>query len=81
VSPQKGAVNTPVRIFGSSLAGDGEPDVTMGGLTAVVRGWTDTEIQVTVPVGLVPGRLDVQVATSDGRTAKLPGAFDVTAKS
>jgi phage protein Gp37/Gp68/IPT/TIG domain-containing protein len=81
VSPQKGAVNTPVTIFGSSLAGEGKPHVTLGGLTAVVQSWTDTEIHVTVPAALVPGMLGVQVVTSDGRAAKLPGAFDVVAQS
>lgn len=80
VSPQKGGPETRVRIFGSSLAGDGKPDVTMGGLTAVVQNWTDTEIQVHMSEDLVPGTHDVQVVTSDGRTAKLPGAFDLTKK-
>jgi IPT/TIG domain len=79
VSPQKGDVDTRVRIFGSGL-GDGEPAVTAGGLTAKVESWTDTEIQVTLSKDLVPGTIDVQVVTSDGRTAKLPGAFDLTKK-
>jgi IPT/TIG domain len=79
VSPQKGDVDTRVRIFGSGL-GDSEPAVTAGGLTAKVESWTDTEIQVTLSKDLVPGTIDVQVVTSDGRTAKLPGAFDLTKK-
>jgi hypothetical protein len=79
VSPQKGAVGTPVRVFGSSLAGGHMPFVTIGGLTAEVRSWTDTVIEIAVPVNLRAGRVDVQVVTSDSRTAILPGAFDVTA--
>ena len=79
VSPQKGDVDTRVRIFGSSL-GDGEPDVTIGGLTAKVESWTDTEVQVALSEDLAPGTLDVQVVTSDGRTAKLPGALDLIKK-
>jgi hypothetical protein len=80
VSPQKGDTDTPIRIFGSGIAGDGGPDVTVGGLAAKVESWTDTEIQVALSGDLVPGTLDVQVVTSDGRTAKLPGAFHLTKK-
>jgi len=51
--------------------------VTFGGLAAAVQGnWTDTLIHVTLPQNLPPGLADVQVTTSDGRTATLPNAFE-----
>ncbi len=84
VSPQKGPLAARVKIFGSGLGagapGSGDPpDVTLGGLAAAVQGnWTDTLVLVTLPQNLPPGTADVQVSTSDGRTATLPNAFDLT---
>jgi IPT/TIG domain len=84
VSPQKGPVTTTVKIFGSGFgnatAGNGEPpDVTFGGLAAVVLGgWTDTMVRATPPQALPHGTADVQVIAAGGRTATLPGAFEVT---
>ena len=89
VSPQKGPLTTRVKIFGSGLgtgtsgngtSGSGDPpDVTVGGLAADVLGnWTDTLVLVTLPLNLSPGTADVQVNTSDGRTATLPNAFELT---
>jgi hypothetical protein len=78
VKPQKGAAGTPVMIFGSSLTSNGDPEVTMGGLHASVNKSTDTVIHVTVPSQLAAVTVDVQVITPDGRTAVLPGAFEVT---
>ena len=84
VSPQKGPVTTIVKIFGSGFgnatAGNGEsPDITFGGLAAVVLGgWTDTMVRATLPPGLPQGTADVQVIAPDGRTATLPAAFEVT---
>ena len=83
VSPQKGSVATIVKIFGSGFSaasGNGEaPDVTFGGLAAAVQGnRTDTLVRVTLPPTLPIGITDVQVTTSDGRTATLPNAFELT---
>ena len=84
VSPQKGPLTTRVKIFGSGLSngtsGSADPpDVTFGGLAADVQGnWTDTLVLVTLPQNLSPGTADVQVNTSDGRTATLPNAFELT---
>jgi IPT/TIG domain len=81
-SPQKGPADTIVKVFGSGFSnassGDDEPpDVTFGGLTADVQGnWTDTLLYVTLPSALPPGTADVQITTSDGRTATLPNAFE-----
>jgi hypothetical protein len=87
VSPQKGPPGAVIKIFGSSLSnptpgdgeGDGAPDVTLGGISAPAQavGWTATVVSVTVPA-LPPGLVDVQVVTSDGRTATLPASFEVT---
>jgi hypothetical protein len=85
VSPLKGPPGTPVSIFGSGIVNsaapdDGPPEVTMGGLTAPTRpGFTATRVAVTVPPGLQPGPVDVQVATSDGRACLMSAAFEVTA--
>jgi hypothetical protein len=84
VSPQKGSSATIVKIFGSALGtatsgNDGTPDVTFGGLAATVQGsWTDTLVRVTPPPTLPQGTADVQVTTTDGRTATLPNAFELT---
>ena len=84
VSPQKGRAGTEVKVFGSGLgtAADngGDPDVTLGGHLAplALGSWTDTAVRVTVPQGLPPGTVDVQVVAPDGRTAILPAAFEVT---
>jgi IPT/TIG domain-containing protein len=84
VSPQKGPATATVKIFGSGLSdatsGDGAPpDVTFGGLAADVQGnWTDTLVRVGLPPDLPPGTADVQLTTSDGRTATLPNAFERT---
>jgi len=37
-------------------------------------------IHVTLPQNLPPGLADVQVTTSDGRTATLPNAFERMSK-
>jgi hypothetical protein len=85
VSPQKGAPGTPVSVYGSGILNtaatdSGTAEVTMGGLTAPSRAaCTATMVPVTVPADLPPGTVDVQVATSDGRAAILPAAFEVTA--
>lgn len=84
VSPQKGPLTTRVKVFGSGLgngtSGSGDPpDVTFGGLAADVQGnWTDTLVLVSLPQNLSLGTADVQVITSDGRTAILPNAFELT---
>jgi hypothetical protein len=83
VSPQKGPAATIVKIFGSGFGnattGSGGPsDVTFGGLAATVQdNWTDTLVRVALPPALPKGNADVQVTTSDGRTAILPNAFEV----
>jgi hypothetical protein len=85
VSPQKGAPDDPVRVFGSGLGstapGSGDaPYVTMGGISApAAAAPTATVVQVKVP-DLSPGTVDVQIVTPDGRTAVLPAAFEVTAR-
>lgn len=85
VSPQKGSAGTPVSVFGSGLvntasAGAGDPEVTVGGLTAPARpGCTGTMAPVTVPAGLAPGTYDVRIATADGRAGIMRAAFEVTA--
>jgi hypothetical protein len=85
VSPQKGAPGTPVSVYGSGIvnaaaADGGTAEVTIGGLTAPSRGaCTAAMVPVTVPANLPPGTVDVQVATSDGRAAILPAAFEVIA--
>lgn len=43
-----------------------------------VGNWTDTLVLVNLPQNLSPGVADVQVITSDGRTATLPNAFELT---
>src|ERR1700691_4084335 len=87
VSPQKGPPGSVIKVFGSSISNpnptpgnDAAPDVTLGGLAAHAQavGWTATVVSVTVP-HLPPGLVDVQVVTSDGRTATLPASFEVTA--
>jgi IPT/TIG domain len=87
VSPQKGPPGSVIKVFGSSISNpnptpgnDAAPDVTLGGLAAQAQavGWTATVVSVTVP-HLPPGLVDVQVVTSDGRTATLPASFEVTA--
>jgi hypothetical protein len=84
VSPQKGQLGAIVKIFGSGLSdiavsNGGSPDVTFGGLAASVQSNpTDTLVHVILPPGLPHGTADVQVITSDGRTATLPNAFELT---
>jgi len=84
VSPQKGSEAAIVKIFGSGLSSatsgnGGPPDVTFGGLAASVQdNSTDTLVHVTLPPTLPQGTADVQVITSDGRTATLPNAFELT---
>jgi len=84
VNPRKGPATATVSIFGSGLChatsgNGGAPEVTFGGLTASVQGcWTDTLVRVILPPDLPPGPADVQVLTSDGRTAIMPGAFELT---
>ena len=86
VSPQKGPADTIVKIFGSGFgdaaSGNGvPPEVTFGGLAASVQGkWTDTLVLAALPTGLPEGAADVLVATSDGRTATLPNAFEPVPK-
>ena len=86
VSPQKGPEDTRVKIFGSGFgnatAGNlVPPEVTFGGLAATVQDkWTDTLIHVAPPQTLPKGTADVQVTTSDGRTATLPNAFELMVK-
>jgi hypothetical protein len=43
--------------------------------------WTDAVVRVTVPRGLPPGTVDVQVVAPDGRTATLPAAFEITGQA
>jgi hypothetical protein len=84
VSPQKGPPGATIKIFGSgfgnAISGSVSPlYVTVGGLAAGVPGtWTDTLVSVTLPPGLPQGTADVQVTTSDGQTASLPNAFELT---
>jgi hypothetical protein len=84
VSPQKGVPGTAVSVYGSGIVNTaatdgGTAEVTMGGFTAPSRAAsTATMVPVTVPANLPPGTVDVQVATSDGRAAILPAAFEVT---
>lgn len=83
VSPQRGPAATIVKVFGSGFgdatSGNGGcPDVTFGGFAARVPDkWTDTLIHVALPQTLPQGTADVQVTTSDGRTATLPNAFEL----
>ena len=86
VSPQKGPVDTTVKVFGSgfgnaSSGADEPPDVTFGGLAATVQGtWTDTLLHVRLPPTLPAGSsADVLITTVDGRTTTLPHAFTVEA--
>jgi IPT/TIG domain len=84
VRPQTGPADTIVKVFGSgfsnaSSGADEPPEVTFSGLPAGMQGnWTDTLLHVCVPPALPPGTADVQVSTSDGRTATLPNAFEHT---
>src|SRR5690242_17868005 len=84
VSPQKGPAETTVKVFGSgfgnaSSGADEPPDVTFGGRAASVQGmWTDTLLHVRLPQDLPAGSADAQITTTDGRTAVLPHAFELT---
>ena len=56
VIPQSGAVNTQVTIVGSGFgATQGTSTVTVGGVSAAVLSWADTNIVVRVPSVPTPG--------------------------
>jgi IPT/TIG domain-containing protein len=80
VSPQKGPLETIVKIVGNGFSGgpgaSGHPDVTFNGLAAqVLEDWNDTLVSVTLPPDLPEGSADVRVITPDGLVATLPDAF------
>ena len=62
VSPESGAVGTPVTITGSNLLdGGNNATVTFNGTPAAIVSDTSSQIQVNVPTGATSGRLLVRV--------------------
>lgn len=84
VNPRRGPAGTTVKIFGSGLSSaasgnDVPPEVTFGGLAAIVQhSRMGMVVYVDLPPTLLPGTVDIWVITSDGRTAIMPRAFELT---
>lgn len=68
ISPEQGAIGTPVTITGKNLTT--AVSVLFGGVSLPIANKTDTKIETVVPPGLAPGSLSVSVkadhATSNG---------------
>jgi hypothetical protein len=85
VSPQKGAPNSRLSIYGTNLCAGRQssenPQVTVGGLIAPVDGTAqDSRVDVFVPATTVAStdELQVEVVTPSGQAACLPKAFVVS---
>ena len=62
ISPNIGAIGTPVTITGTSFgASQGSGSVTFSGFPATISSWSDTSILVPVPVGATTGPVAVSV--------------------
>ena len=62
LDPNCGKVGDVVKIFGSAFgATQGSSSVTFNGVTAIIRTWSNTEIQAYVPTGATTGPVRVTV--------------------
>nr|WP_233411018.1 IPT/TIG domain-containing protein [Rugamonas sp. CCM 8940] len=76
-SPNSGAVNTPVTIYGSGFSSVAASNsVSFNGVAAVVSAATSTSLVVTVPAGASSGK--ITVANSNG-SASSSGSFIIGA--
>jgi YD repeat-containing protein len=77
ILPASGPAGTQVTIAGTGFGStQGSNSVSIGGIVATASAWSDTQIQVTIPVGTGPGSQNV-VPTSG--TLSSPGfTFTVT---
>ena len=67
LSPDSGPVGTSVKVKGLNFgASQGESTVTFNGTSATPTSWSDTKIQVPVPVGVTTGPV---VVTVDGQAS------------
>ncbi len=65
LSPDHGAQGDSITITGTSFEAT-TGTVTVGGVAATVVSWTDTEIVITVPVGVASGTTTIVVTSHDG---------------
>lgn len=67
VTPVSGVIGSTVTITGNALgATQGDSTVTFNGVVALPTSWSDTQVQVPVPVGATTG--NVVITTSAGAT-------------
>ncbi|MBI5743101.1 MAG: IPT/TIG domain-containing protein, partial [Elusimicrobia bacterium] len=68
VDPVSGEAGTQVTISGSNFGGQvsGVSAVTIGGVSAGIVSWSDTEIKATVPAGLAAGVKELLIVSASG---------------
>ncbi len=81
ISPNKGPIagGTSITIVGESFEGvsTGAPVVDLGGATATVTSFSDTQIIATTDAH-AEGIVDVTITNSDSEVGELPGGFEYT---
>lgn len=77
ISPNQGGVNSMVTLTGSSFGtAQGSSIVLFNGIPALVLSWSDSGISASVPAGLSPGTVNVNVAV--GGSASTSVQFSLT---
>jgi YD repeat-containing protein len=74
LTPMSGPAGTLVTISGSNFGGaQTSGTVSIGGISASVGNWTDTQITATVPNGVSPGNISVTVTNGSGSSSNTAG--------
>jgi YD repeat-containing protein len=74
LSPVSGPAGTLVTISGSNFGGaQGSGTVSIGGISASIGNWTDTQISAAVPDGVTIGNINVTVTNGSGGTSNAAG--------
>jgi IPT/TIG domain. len=74
LSPVSGPAGTLVTISGSNFGGaQGSGTVSIGGISASIGNWTDTQISAAVPDGVTIGNISVTVTNGSGGTSNAAG--------
>lgn len=73
-SPSSGGLGSLVTISGSGFGSSGT--VRIGGVVAATSSWSNNQIQATVPDGLTPGAVSIQVEAASGTSNSV--SFTIT---
>src|SRR6478735_7233219 len=74
LSPVSGPAGTVVTISGSNFGGaQSSGTVSIGGISASIGNWSDTQITAAVPDGVTIGNVSVTVTSGSGSTSNAAG--------